>query len=31
MTLEDRVKVMAEELEGMKDTNYHLGQNSAAM
>ena len=28
-TLEDRVKVMAEELEGLKDTNYHLGENAA--
>ena len=26
-TLEDRVKAMAEELEGLKDTNYHLGEN----
>jgi hypothetical protein len=26
-TLEERVKVMAEELEGLKDTNYHLGEN----
>ena len=27
-TLEDRVKAMAEELEGLKDTNYHLGENA---
>jgi len=25
--MEDRMKVMAEELEGLKDTNYHLGEN----
>ena len=25
--LEGRLKVMAEELEGQKDTNYHLGEN----
>ena len=28
-TLEERVKIMAEELEGQKDTNYHLGENAA--
>ena len=27
--LENRVMAMAEELEGMKDTNYHLGENDA--
>ena len=27
-TLEGRVKIMAEELEGQKDTNYHLGENT---
>ena len=27
--LENRVMAMAEELEGLKDTNYHLGENDA--
>jgi hypothetical protein len=26
--LEDRVKLMAEELEGQKNINYHLGENA---